>query len=80
MSIGGQMGMHVLNATEDPQTKTLVQAAIVFWVIFMLKTIYHYAWKQQGVAPTGAGTPTTTAARAVDDEPAAPRRRRVQRA
>lgn len=71
-----------MTAATDPQQKQIFQALLVFWVVFMLKNIYHYAWLQPGKdteAPQAVEAPRTRSAAAAEGLGAA-RRRRLQRA
>ncbi len=74
--------MNFVAASTDPQQKMVFQAIIVFWTIFMLKNIYHYAWLATGEKKSeetqAAVASRTRAATATAD--GATRRRRAQRA
>jgi hypothetical protein len=74
--------MNFVAAATDPQQKLIFQALLIFWVVFMLKNIYHYAWVQNGrtsEAPQVAEAPRTRSATRASAE-GATRRRRAQRA
>lgn len=72
--------MNFVAAATDPKQKQIFQAVLVFWVVFMAKNIYHYAWVQSGKTPEAlqvADAPRTRSAAAAEG---AARRRRPQRA
>lgn len=74
--------MNFVAAATDPQQKLIFQAMLIFWVVFMLKNIYYYAWLRNGrtaEAPEAAEAPRTRSATAATAE-GATRRRRAQRA
>lgn len=74
--------MNFVAAATDPQEKMIYQAILIFWVVFMVKNIYHYAWLQNGrasEAPQAADAPRTRSATGATAE-GATRRRRAQRA
>lgn len=56
-SAGGMTLMQIAEGAEDPKQKLVWHAILVFWTVFMLKTLYTVVWKAGGkftVAPTGA--------------------------
>ena len=67
--------MQAQEASQDPQMKQLFQAALVFWVVFMVKNVYRLAWRQDTKAPLSGEAPRNEGPKGV-----ASRRRRAQRA
>ena len=81
-SAGGITLLQIAEASNEPRNKLFWHAVLVFWVIFMLKTVISVAW--QGTSKEAAAAPPTVANESEDEDVGAAtgiaRRRRPQRA
>ena len=76
-SAGGTMLLNIMEATTDPGMKQMWQMAIVFWTVFSLKTIYSFAWKQNG--SSGEATEVANSAEEAGNESNTTTRRTTRR-
>ena len=64
LSGGGGLIAKAMEATDDPASRQIWQAFLVFWVILCIKMIYNFGWQDSSLSPRQTSTqpvPTGTA-------------------